>query len=98
MQSQFSTSSVSNRNIQHGDTEGANPAQAPQVSNSTFINDNDPRLDQETTRGIFWRPTQNQESLHSPENDHELHLPIPPRIVTQIVKKESSITSFTKAC
>ena len=51
MQSQFSTSSVSNRNIQHGDTVGANPAQAPQVSNSTFINDNDPRLDQETTRG-----------------------------------------------
>jgi len=78
MQSQFSTSSVSNRNIQHGDTVGANPAQAPQVSNSTFINDNDPRLDQETTRGIFWRPTQNQESLHSPENDHELHLPNTP--------------------
>ena len=78
MQSQFSTSSVSNRNIQHGDTVGANPAQAPQVSNSTLINDNDPRLDQETTRGIFWRPTQNQESLHSPENDHELHLPITP--------------------
>ena len=75
MQSQFSTCSVSNRNIQYGNTEGANLAQAPQVSNSTFIDDNDPRLDQETTRGIFWRPTQNQESLHSPENDHELYLP-----------------------
>ena len=77
MQSQFSTSSSNNRNIQHGDTEGANPAQAPQVSNNTSINDNNPRLDQETTRGIFWRPTQNPEFLHPPENDHELSLPNP---------------------
>ena len=75
MQSQFSTSSSNNRNIHHGDTEGANPAQAPQVSNNTSINDNNPRLDQETTRGIFWRPAQNPEFLHPPENDHELSLP-----------------------
>ena len=75
MQSQFSTSSVNNRNIQHGDTVGANPAQAPKVINGTFINDNNPSQDQETMRGIFWRPTQNQESTHFPENDHALYLP-----------------------
>jgi len=58
MQSQFSTSSNNNRNISHGDTFGKNPAQAPKVSIIASINDNDPRQDQETTRGIFyWRPT-----------------------------------------
>ena len=78
MQSQFSTSRINNRNIQHGNTVGVNPAQAPKVYNSTFIDDNDPRQDQETTRGIFWRPAQKQESKHSPENDHALYLPSSP--------------------
>jgi len=57
-----------------------------------------PCPDKETTRGMFWLLTQNQESTHFPENDLAFSLPPSPPNCSQIFKKGLSTTSSSRGC